>query len=142
MMSVRSTVVFMRLAVFFFLAASPSVAFIAALFPAHVVPIVLVGALGVSLPVGVVLVRAMQQGLEEEFAGRYRKLEAVFFLTAAVSQIGWILSISGRGTAGALGLLVSTFGLLAACWLLLKAAPAGQPDADLLAPMDPGRRFD
>lgn len=141
-MSVRSTIVLMRLAVLFFLAASPFVAFLAESYPARVVPIVLVGALGVSLPVGVVLTRAMQQGLEEEFAARYRRVEAVFFLAAVASQAGAVLSSLGRGTVGGLGIVVSTVGMLAALWLLLKAAPAGRRDADLLAPMDPGRRFD
>lgn len=142
-MSFRSTMVFMRFAVLFFLAGSPFVAFFAGLYPAFVVPIVLAGALVVSVPLGLVLFRAILTGREDEFAARYRKSERSFFLSAALSQVGLILSHPGRGAVGPVGVVVSAVGMLAAFWLLVKAAPAGgRPDAGILSPVDPGRRLD
>jgi hypothetical protein len=142
-MSLRSTLVFMRLAALFFLAGGPFVAFVAGLYPNHVVPVVLAGALVVSVPLGLVLVRAMQTGREDEFAARYRKSERYFFLSAAVSQVGAILSNPGRGAIGPLGVVVSAGGMLAVFWLLMKAAPVGsRRDGQLLAPMDPSRRLE
>jgi hypothetical protein len=142
-MSLRSATVFMRLAALFYLAGSPFVAFFAGLYPDFVVPIVLAGALVVSVPLGLVLFRAMQTGREDEFAARYRKSERFFFLAAAVSQVGMILSHPGRGAVGPLGAVVSAVGMLAAFWLLMKAAPVGsRSDAGILSPVDPGRRLD
>lgn len=113
----------MRLATLFFLTASPVVALLANAHRAHVGPIVLFGALAVGTPVGLLLGRAMQRGLEEEFAARYRRSEGAFFLTAAVSQVGML--VRGQGVVGMLAIAVSACAILAACWLLLKAAPAG-----------------
>lgn len=124
-MSLRSIIVFMRLAALYFLAGVPFVAFLAGLYPAYVVPLVLAGALVVSVPPGVVLVRAMQMGREDEFAANYRKLERYFFLLAAIIPVAVIMSNPARGAAGTLGVFVSAGGMLALFWLLMKAAPAG-----------------
>jgi hypothetical protein len=112
-----------RLAILFYLTGSPIAAFFAGLLPDHVAPIVVVGALLVSVPLGVTLVRVMQLGREEEFAERYRKSEWSFVGTAVVSQIGVILARSARPSVACLGLAVSAIGLLFAFGLLLKAAP-------------------
>jgi hypothetical protein len=142
-MSLRSTMLFMRLAALFVLAGGPFVVFFAGRYPAYVVPIVLAGALVVSVPLGIVLVRAMQTGREEEFAARYRKSERYFFLSAVMSQVGALMSNPGRGAIGPLGVVVSAGGMLAVFWLLMKAAPVGtRRDAQLLAPVDPGRHLE
>jgi hypothetical protein len=138
-MSVRSAVVLVRLALLFFLAESPFVPLLAGLYPGYVVPIVLAGALAVSVPLGVVLAHALQRGLEDEFAEEYRKLERFYFLAAAASLVGVILASLGRGAIGTLGVVVSAGGMLAAGWMLLKAAPAvSRRDGRLAAPMDRG----
>lgn len=124
-MSLRSTMVLMRLATLFFLAGVPFVAFFAGLYPAYVIPLVCAGALLVSVPLGLVLVRAMQMGREDEFAARYRKLEWYFFLAAAVSQVEVLMMSPRGGAAGTLGVVVSAGAMLASFWLLMKAAPVG-----------------
>jgi hypothetical protein len=142
-MSLRSTIVFMRLAIFFFLAGGPFAAFCAGLFSTLVVPIVLVGALVLSVPLGLVLARALRSGREEEFMARCRKHEWAFFVAAVVSQVGLIVAWPGRGPMGSLGVILSAGGMLAAFGLLVRlAAMEGQRDGQVLAPVDPGRRLD
>jgi hypothetical protein len=139
-MSIRYAVVLVRLALLFFLAESPLIPLLAGLYPGYVVPIVLAGALVVSVPVGIVLAHALQRGLEGEFAEEYRKLERFYFLAAAASLAGVLMVSLGRGPIGTLGLIVSAGGMLAAGWMLLKAAPAGsRREGQLATPMDPGR---
>ncbi len=124
-MSVRSILVLVRLAVLFVLAGSPFVTFLVGRFPGFAVPIVLAGAFVVSIPPGIVLARALQRSLEDEFAAKYRDSERYFFLAAAASQVGVLMAKLGRGTVGTLGIVASVGGMIAATWLLLKAAPAG-----------------
>ncbi len=92
------------------------------------------------MPLGLVLVRAMQTGREDELASRYRKSEWSFVLAAVVSQLGGFLSNPGRWAIGPLGIVVSAGGMLAVFWLLMKVAPAGsRHDSQLPTPADPGR---
>jgi hypothetical protein len=141
-MSVPSAMIFTRLAILFFVAGCPFAAFFARLYPAYVVPIVLAAALIVSVPPGLLLVRAMRRGREDGIAARYRRSERGFFLAAAVSQLGLMLSSPGRGPIGALGVAISAGGMFAACWLLLKVAAVESRRDRWLAPVDPGRRLD
>jgi hypothetical protein len=128
-MTIRSTFVLVRLAILFFLAGSPFVVFLAGRFPSHIVPIVLAGALVISAPPGAVLARALQRGLEDEFTANYLQWERSFFLAAAASQVGVLLAHLGPGAVGTLGIVVAAGGMMAATWLLLKAAPAGSHSA-------------
>jgi hypothetical protein len=114
-----------RLAILFVLAASPFVPFLAALYPGYVVPIVLAGALVVSVPPGIVLSRALHRNQDDEFATNYQESERSFFLAAAASQVGVLMASLGRGVVGALGVVASAGGMMAAIWLLLRAAPTG-----------------
>jgi hypothetical protein len=123
-MTIRSTFVLVRLAILFFLSGSPFAIFLAGRFPSHIVPIVLAGALVISAPVGIVLTRALQKGLEGEFTANYLHWERSFFLAAAASQVGVLLAHVGRGAVGTMGIVVATGGMMAATWLLLKTAPA------------------
>jgi hypothetical protein len=128
-MSVRSATTLVRMALLFFLAGSPFVPLLAGIYPGHVTPIVLAGALVLAAPPGIVLARALQRGLEDELAERYRRSERSYFLAAAASQLGVVMVSLGRGAVGAPGIVLSAGGMLAAFWLLLKASPAGRSSA-------------
>jgi hypothetical protein len=122
-MSQRAAMRISRLAILLYLAGSPVFTFFARLLPAHVAPIVVTGALLMSVPLGVLLVRVMSLGREEDFAERYRKSEWSFVGTAVVSQIGVILASSSRPSVICVGLAFSAIGLPVAFGLLLRAAP-------------------
>jgi hypothetical protein len=139
-MSIRSAIVLARMALLFFLAESPFVQLLAGVYPDHIVPIILAGALVIAAPPGIVLARALQRGLEDEFAENYRKLERFYVLAATASQVVVVMATLGRRTVGAPGLVVSAAGMSAALWLLLKAAPAGiRRDHGFPTPLDQGR---
>jgi hypothetical protein len=139
-MSIRSAIALVRMALLFILAESPFVLLLAGLYPGYVVAIVLVGAFVVAAPLGVVLAGALRGSSEDELAEKYRKSERLYFLAAAASQLGVIMTSLGRGAVGTPGLVVSAGGMLAALWLLLKASPAGsRRDARSPAPVDQGR---
>jgi hypothetical protein len=138
-MSVRSAIALVRMALLFFLAESPFVSVPAGLYPGHVAAIVLTGALVVAAPLGIVIVRALRASSEEELAEKYRKSERLYFLTAAVSLVGVIMTSLGGGAVGTPGIVVSAAGMSAALWLLLKATPArGRRDSRFPIPADRG----
>lgn len=139
-MNVRSAMILGRLALVFFLGVSPFVPLLAGLYPGYVVPIVLAGALIIGSPLGLALGHAVLRGLEDEFAEKYRRSERFYLLAAAASQGGLLLTSLGRGAVGALGLVLSSGGMLAAVWLLLKTSTEGdRHDSGFPASMDRGR---
>ena len=139
-MSVRSAMTLGRLAFLFFLGVSPFVPLLARVYPGHVGTIVLAGAMIISSPLGFALGHAVLRGLEDEFAEKYRRSEHSYLLAAAASQGGLLLTSLGRGAVGAVGLVLSLGGMLAASWMLLKATTEGnRHDSGFPASMDRGR---
>lgn len=123
-MSVRTATTLARMAFLFFLAESPLAPLLAHRFPDRVAAIVLVGALLIGTPPGIVLARALQRGAEDELAEDYRRSERSHGLAAAASLLGVLLATLGRPDLAALGLLIAAGGMVAASRLLLKAASA------------------
>jgi hypothetical protein len=110
-MNIRSAMTLVRMALLFFLAGSPFVPLLAGVYPGQVIPIVLGGALALAAPPGGVVARAQQR----------------------------FMASLGRGIVAGPGILLSAGGMLAAFWLLLKAAPAGdRRDAGFPTPLDQG----
>ena len=113
------------MALLFFLAVSPFVPLLAAIYPGYVVPIILGSAVVIAAPLGIVLARALLRGVEDEFFEKYRKSERFYALAAAASQLGVIMATFGPGAMGTLGIVASAAGMLAAVCLLCKSSPAG-----------------
>jgi hypothetical protein len=131
--------ILVRMALLFFLAESPFVPLLAGLYPGYVGAIVLAGAFVVAAPLGIVLARALREASEDELAENYRNSERLYFLAAAASQVGEIMTSLGRGAVTTPGIVVSACGMLAALWLLAKAAPEGsRRDARSPAPVEEG----
>jgi hypothetical protein len=124
-MSTRYAIRLARMALLFVLATSPFVPFLAAVYPGHVVPIILLGAVAIAAPLGIVFARSLLRGLEDELVERYRKSEVFYLLAASASQLGVVMASLTRGAVATLGIVMSAAGMLAAMWLLWKVSPAG-----------------
>ncbi len=111
-----------RMSLLFLLAESPCVCLPAARAPDYVGVLVLVGAIVIASPAGIVVARALRGGMEEDLAESYRKVEWLFLVAAAASLAGVLLVSLGRPPFEAVGLGISAVGMVLAVGLLAASA--------------------
>lgn len=121
-MNVRSTIALARMSLLFLLAESPCVCLSAARAPDYVGVIVLVGAIIIASPAGIVVSRALRGGLEDHLADSYRRLEWLFQLAAATSLIGVTLVSLHRPPFETVGMGISAVGMVVAAGLLVGSS--------------------
>jgi peptidoglycan/LPS O-acetylase OafA/YrhL len=87
-------------------------------------PTALVGVLLVGLLLGWFGARASWNGRRGELGARIQKSERALSLASVVACVG-ILMTGGQGAIVKFGFIVEGTGLLAACWIFLRAVPEG-----------------
>lgn len=139
-MNVGSMIALARMSLLFLLAESPCVYLPAARAPDYVGVMVLVGAIVIASPAGIVVARALRGGVEEDLAASYRKVEWLFLLAAATSLAGVLLVSLGRPSFERVGLGISAVGMVLAAGMLVGSARwHGRPGGRISIPMERDR---
>lgn len=139
-MNIGSTISLARMSLLFLLAESPCVCLPAARAPDYVGVLVLVGAIVIASPAGIVVARALRGGMEEDLAESYRKVEWLFLAAAATSLAGVLLVSLGRPPFGLVGLGISAVGMVLAVGLLVGSARwRGRPGGHISIPTNRDR---